>query len=328
MNTFSLALLLSRIQQRLLLVLVLHVHQSIRLVQGFSVPLGITTRSPFQTTSSLQASNPSSLLETCRDGGALWNEVPIDPHTTAMMTDSSSAGERIKHGESVILLPDIVDVNECKYIVSACKAILSTKQLSNTELEKPGLLRIPTIAAYRRAQETRTPCAEPVPKDLDERLLDILDRICRHIDQYLPCVSQTLFGSNTGECSLTALFQSSDLHFSSREPAINVYTTGGEFLAHKDAHALTVLLPLSCPGKDFRGGGTAFWSQDARGHRVEDPSIVLKPRAGTAMLFGGCVTHAGCVVVEGTRVVFVASFSARGNKPRIVAHRDIYGDAA
>ena len=50
----------------------------------------------------------------------------------------------------------------------------------------------------------------------------------------------------------------------------------------------TILLPLSCPDSDFTGGGTAFWSQDSRGHRVEDPSLVLIPPAGTAMIFGGC----------------------------------------
>ena len=46
------------------------------------------------------------------------------------------------------------------------------------------------------------------------------------------------------------------------------------------------------------------------------------------MLFGGCVTHAGVAVEEGTRVVFVASFSrAAEESPVIMEHRDIYGDS-
>ena len=84
---------------------------------------------------------------------------------------------------------------------------------------------------------------------------------------------------------------------------------GGDFKMHTDKQALTILLPLSS-SNSFVGGGTSFWSQDSRGHRVEDPTIILKPPMGTAMLFGGCVTHAGVPVEEGIRVVFVASFSS------------------
>jgi len=108
------------------------------------------------------------------------------------------------------------------------------------------------------------------------------------------------------------------LKFSSREPAVNVYTPGGECLAHNYAQALTLLVFLSSSSSDDKdagnyvsqGGGTAFWSQEARGHRVEAPSLIVTPKeAGTALLFGGCVTHADLPVTEGSRVVFVASFS-------------------
>ena len=48
------------------------------------------------------------------------------------------------------------------------------------------------------------------------------------------------------------------------------------------------------------------------------------------MLFGGHVTHAGMPVTSGTRVVFVASFSALGGRKQREAEaaqsRDIYGD--
>ncbi|CAJ1967410.1 unnamed protein product [Cylindrotheca closterium] len=94
--------------------------------------------------------------------------------------------------------------------------------------------------------------------------------------------------------------------WSSREPAVNVYTPGGEFLAHTDSQSLTILVALTSPLED---GGTAFWSQDSRGHRVEGPSLVLRPPVGTALLFGGCVTHAGMPTSAGIRSVLVASFS-------------------
>ena len=107
------------------------------------------------------------------------------------------------------------------------------------------------------------------------------------------------------------------------------YHIPGGFLAHKDHQSLTLLLALSDP-HDFAGGGTGFWAQDSLGHRVEAPATVLRPPAGTALLFGGHVTHAGMPVTVGERAVFVASFSLRGGAAAraeaAAQSRDIYGD--
>ena len=93
--------------------------------------------------------------------------------------------------------------------------------------------------------------------------------------------------------------------------------------------ALTFLLPLTCPTRSFSGGGTGFWSAaaEARGggrgeaDMLDDnkanarpdgpPTAILRPPLGTAILFGGDVTHAGMPVEAGTRAVLVASFSTR-----------------
>jgi hypothetical protein len=59
--------------------------------------------------------------------------------------------------------------------------------------------------------------------------------------------------------------------------------------------SLTILIPLSDP-EAFGGGGTAFWAAaDCVGGGVgsSPPALVLAPPAGTAILFGGSVTHAG-----------------------------------
>jgi hypothetical protein len=116
-----------------------------------------------------------------------------------------------------------------------------------------------------------------------------------------------LFGEGS---SLHTLFHSGELAFSSREPAVNVYTKGGSFRPHQDGQKLTVLIPLSSIN-EFEGGGTAFWSSDSRGHRVEGASFELRPDCGTVILFVGHVTHAGVAVEDGDRIVFVASFSAK-----------------
>ena len=118
---------------------------------------------------------------------------------------------------------------------------------------------------------------------------------------------------------------SGELEWSEGEPAINVYTEAGRFGPHKDHMGLTVLVPLTAPSKDFEGGGTGFWSPQAGGGGggdvnddnkgaampVGDPTAILKPPLGSALVFGGDVTHAGMPVETGLRSVFVASFSTR-----------------
>jgi hypothetical protein len=84
----------------------------------------------------------------------------------------------------------------------------------------------------------------------------------------------------------------------------------------RDHLALSVLIPLTSPDVDFDGGaaptqracgtriigGTAFWSafdlQGLENDAAPDgpPTLLLRPKLGTAMLFGGDVTHAGASV--------------------------------
>ena len=77
-------------------------------------------------------------------------------------------------------------------------------------------------------------------------------------------------------------------------------------------HSSTAQWPLTS-SDEFKGGGTGFWA----GGRTEDenpfvdPAAVLKPDLGTALVFGGDVTHAGMPVDAGLRAVLVASFSTR-----------------
>lgn len=95
------------------------------------------------------------------------------------------------------------------------------------------------------------------------------------------------------------------LAFSTGEPAINVYDAGGGFTAHKDKQALTVLVPLS-GAEDFTGAGTAFWSikdeAPRKAHVANDtPTMALRPHQGTALIFGGQVTHDSLLVLLNTR---------------------------
>lgn len=245
------------------------------------------------------------------------------------LTTAATEAERIQQGQSVIVLHNIVSPQECRDLAERC--IQTAQDVHRSELEhhtsttsneQPTLVRMPCQAAARRATWDKITCANPLPDYIDYRVQQILQSVCQAIDANLPSLPQQLFDTRSlkqllNESSSSANPNEDALVFSAREPAINVYSApGGEFLPHKDGETLTVLLPLSSPGSDFQGGGTAFWSGgvDAAASSSSAGSgsgVTLKPVAGTALLFGGSVTHAGLPVTEGKRVVLVCSLSRR-----------------
>ena len=211
-------------------------------------------------------------------------------------------------GESVIMLHPVITKEECREIIEAARKVASehrSKRLANG-LPDEGLVRIPTISAKRRATANNSPCAKAIDISTNEKLADLLVRVCKVLESYHESMIERLFGTR----SLHKMLEKDELVFSSREPAINIYTKKGHFRPHEDGQKLTVLIPLSS-GDEFTGGGTAFWPQDSRGHRIEPASLELRPNCGTPILFVGHVTHSGLPVKDGERVVFVASFSAK-----------------
>jgi hypothetical protein len=110
------------------------------------------------------------------------------------------------------------------------------------------------------------------------------------------------------------------LTFTPNEPALNLYTVGGDFAPHRDLQVLTVLIPL-VSGEAFEGGGTGFWRAlpsadgEVRGPGGVErdtsvpPALVVTPPRGTALLWTGDVTHNGQAVIAGERTVLVASVS-------------------
>ena len=336
-------------------------------VSGLSTTTTTTTTVPVKRKPSMSSSapRPSPLSSSPQSGDDLYQsvsfrEIPIlddddkeendmDEDAINVLMDGQTVGERIKFGESIVEVCNLLSKKECDWLVNECIKFSKTIQPTRI-LDKPGLVRIPTIEAYHRAQKTNTPCSQPIPTNIDIVLGDILQRVLRYIDNNndLSSISTTLFHTNREEENqssslLESLYQNDQLKYSSREPAINIYTKDGQFLPHKDSQSLTILIPLSTPNSQFTGGGTAFWQQDSRGHRVEEPTIISKPNVGgTVIMFGGCVTHSGVTVTNGTRVVFVASFSLKQQQQHIQRdgsnqsvnedninspQRDIYGDS-
>lgn len=190
---------------------------------------------------------------------ATFSEISIDANDTA---EGKTIGERIKYGESIVEIHNLVTPEECAYLVDACLEAAEAEAASTTkrqlsEKASPGLVRLPTIAAAERAAATDTLCANALPSNVDEMLQNIFRRATEYIDDELPSITSTLFKTTTARTAEEDSLLTTRLKFSSREPAVNVYyAPGGQFLAHTDSQALTLLLPLSDPQHHFEGGGT------------------------------------------------------------------------
>jgi len=167
----------------------------------------------------------------------------------------------------------------------------------------------------------------------------LLKRLLSFLESEMPALALSLFGQDTELASM-------NVSYSAGEPAVNIYTSGGEFKPHTDNEHLSLLIPLDGPGA-FGGGGTAFWrtathikpdvpyntlltpEQNER-NQWTPPDHCLKPALGTALLFGGAVLHAGLPVTWGTRHLFVMSFTLRPcfvSREVSRATRHIAGDA-
>ena len=232
-------------------------------------------------------------------------------------------GETVAAGEVVLCLPHVVEEEEVQWLLRA-------------GLEACG--EAPPSTGRRRfcVSDPEAFLSTEVMLRCEEVLLRVLDRL----DDECPSIYSTLFAPGEGWAArqplnargvqpksadgppahlaetcptLRDLYLAGELEWSEGEPAINVYGAGGQFGCHKDHLALTVLMPLTAPGTDFAGGGTGFWAgnRETSEDPQSNPTAVLAPALGTALVFGGDVTHAGMPVQAGLRAVVVASVSTR-----------------
>ena len=204
---------------------------------------------------------------------------------------------------SVFLVPSLASVAECEGLIAAAQKVSVTYEKLPGMFEVPGRQRMPVTASSAALR-------------VHSRLLK---RVLSFIESELPHLALTLFGQDTNLSSMS-------VSYSAGEPAVNIYTPGGEFMPHTDNEHLSVLIPLDAPGA-YEGGGTAFWADDYINPGIPydpvqtkeendckrrlPPAHLLKPAMGTAMLFGGSVVHAGLPVTCGTRHIFVMSLTLR-----------------
>lgn len=232
--------------------------------------------------------------------------------------DAASAGDSFRLGHSLLLAADLVTQEEVVALrrlgseaAVAERASLASKA-ERTPLDETFLARVRL----------------PVTEHLDRAGVALCDTILLRAIALLkaqqPAMVASLFGDALDEES--SCVRNGRLGFSSGEPAVNVYRApGGGFTPHEDKQSLTVLVSLTdAVSGHFVGGGTAFWSVEARGpkrsghlHGETAPTIVVHAAAGTALFFTGSVAHAGQAITVGERAVFVASFSPTAISDRL-----------
>ena len=236
-----------------------------------------------------------------------WAEMFLNPCEAGA---TSTTAEAIAKGHSVLLLHELARVEECKTLLSEAVGLARRELDERAELSEMGLL-----------DDLMESDAGRVRMPVEQRLSTAAQVLCDRLFVRALAALTPLEGAAAtwGAClSAPTCLRNPALGWSPGEPAVNVYVAGGEFRPHEDEQTLTILIPLTDEA-DFTGGGTAFWSLESRGPLREDahgqrttagpPTLVLTPPAGSAILFGGTVTHAAQPVSSGERCVFVGSFT-------------------
>ena len=239
-------------------------------------------------TSAGSATQARAVASTCAP--CAWIETPL------ATSPASCAAVAVAAGRSVMTVPGFMSDGERKILLqSAAETASWPEEQPAMEPLMPGRQRLHVPSRLNASAQA-----------LSE---EILRRGLAFVQAHAPSMGETMLQCSAAD--LTDMPDDPGLEFSPGEPAVNVYTQGGEFKAHEDKRSLTILVLLSEPDA-FAGGGTAFWppgSQDQARRGEAPPAVTLKPPAGTAILFGGEVTHAAVPVKAGTRCVWVASFS-------------------
>lgn len=213
------------------------------------------------------------------------------------------------NGHSVLVLDNVATALECEKLASEAAAAAAN------ERERKGLDGL-----------VRRPAVELLGSEGIALFDSLLLRQMERVRQAAPSLDTHLYGDSLNTSPHT-IFHNPRLIWSEGEPAVNVYNAGGMFTPHEDAQSLTCLLNVSASCA-YEGGGTAFWSLRDAGFKrkladTNQPTLLLAPPAGTALIFGGQVTHAAQPLLSGERIVAVASFSPQEFRGIVRPPRDL-----
>jgi hypothetical protein len=276
---------------------------------------------------------PSASPTRCPPEGELASHVANSPFREAHLLRPRTRPDEVRN--AVYVVPNFATQEECEALMTAANGALP-----KATAKAPGRYRLPTLCEALGRLSTIDDEPAGSVRSLDAVLIR---RALELMESHDPALAASFFPRDHGLTDLS-------ITFSPGEPAVNIYSVGGEFRPHTDKQHISLLVPLSPEGA-FEGGGTAFWNashlpprrdagagsavhdddddnHDSRGDWAgNDQSVIgdesppseserwlphdflLRPQAGTLIVFGGHVTHSALPVLRGTRHIFVASFS-------------------
>ena len=231
---------------------------------------------------------------------------------------TTSMVEALSRSLSVVVLANVATVAEHGdrpevYALRTRAIVVSTAEFAEREkLRASGLLDEMMAGDQHDPDRVRMPIAETCSAE-DQAICDrLLVRAVARLRALGGAPEDAaLLSAWLGPClPAPSLVAPAAAAWSPGEPALNLYRPGGAFGSHQDEQALTVLVPLTDRNGDFEGSGTAFFGlADDGASLAAEPSFVLAPTMGSAVLWGGQVHHAAVSVAAGLRIVFVGSFS-------------------
>ena len=228
---------------------------------------------------------------------------------------------------SVVLIPNLLSADECAMLVA------DVERAHASSVTETGTEDQPDTGTERYMVEELSESVKSLFQViLRQRLLPFVDNHLKSVEENIWAISgverplekieeaKTTGAAAAAAAAAVAASTSSiasctlarqNFVFSSQEPAINRYATGGAFEPHRDTLALTLNVLLS---ENFEGGGTVFWNEIPAVAASKISKITLLPKAGVGVVFNGTVLHAGREVTAGLRHLLVASFSVDATK--------------
>ena len=252
----------------------------------------------------------------------------LDMAETFLNSDAAAAcmscAESVARGHSILTLRHLASAEEVAVLKTEAIAAAHARvddASSDGSIKRLEQRIVAMRAAYIKADQpwrTSTPMTEEGGSEASRHRMQIEQSFAAPVQalcdalllRALSLIEVELVHDLFGDCTTDSpgtCVHNPQLAFSANEPAVNVYFRGGDFKAHEDNHALTVLVPLSAASTDFEGGGTAFWSTNdagpggsinveacARSGQLCPPTMVLCPPAGAALLWGGVHARLEC----------------------------------
>ena len=164
---------------------------------------GIRRPRPVSATAAVLDGTAWQNMPVCND--PRWETVRLDDDDDSQRELFASAGEAIRCGGAVLVVPEMVTPAECAALVEICTGsadeVCEWRAAAGHE-DPAGQIRLPTIAAWERMQAAGASTASAgnfalgaMPPEADALCEQILRRAIAFVDAELPSVAATCFGT-------------------------------------------------------------------------------------------------------------------------------------